>query len=70
MVSTKHANFIQAEAGGSADDVYELLEVVREEVRRQTGVELSHEVRLIGFGTEPSTRGSAFGGQERGGGSA
>jgi UDP-N-acetylmuramate dehydrogenase len=70
MVSPKHANFIQAEPGGSADDVYELLQVVRDEVRRQTGVELSHEVRLIGFGAGPSTRGSAFEGRERGGESA
>lgn len=49
-VSEKHANFIQADAGGSADDVYRLIELVREEVERKTGVDLVPEVRLAGFG--------------------
>ncbi|HUZ43580.1 MAG TPA: UDP-N-acetylmuramate dehydrogenase [Acidimicrobiales bacterium] len=50
-VSEKHANFIQADPGGSADDVWTLMEEVRREVRRLTGVELRTEVRAIGFRT-------------------
>lgn len=48
-VSSKHANFIQADPGGSADDVYALMQSVRERVERQTGVQLISEVRLVGF---------------------
>ena len=48
-VSPKHANFIQADPGGSADDVRRLIDMVREEVRRQAGVELVPEVRMVGF---------------------
>jgi len=48
-VSTKHANFIQADEGGSADDVRAVLDHVRDAVRAATGVELRTEVRLIGF---------------------
>ncbi len=48
-VSEKHANFIQADEGGSADDVRRLLEHVRAEVSRHTGVSLETEVRLVGF---------------------
>ena len=40
QVSEKHANFIQADEGGSADDVRRLLEHVRAEVARRTGVSL------------------------------
>lgn len=49
QVSPKHANFIQAEPGGSADDVRRLIELVRGEVRDRFGVELVPEVRLVGF---------------------
>ena len=49
-VSDKHANFIQADAGGSADDVRRLIEMVRERVREQAGLELVPEVRMVGFG--------------------
>jgi UDP-N-acetylmuramate dehydrogenase len=48
-VSEKHANFIQASEGGSADDVRAVMELVRERVANATGVELRSEVRLIGF---------------------
>jgi UDP-N-acetylmuramate dehydrogenase len=48
-VSTKHANFIQADPGGSADDVLALIELVRSRVAESTGVELRTEVRLVGF---------------------
>jgi UDP-N-acetylmuramate dehydrogenase len=48
-VSTKHANFIQADEGGSADDVYALIAKVREIVFRRLGVELAPEVVCVGF---------------------
>jgi UDP-N-acetylmuramate dehydrogenase len=54
-VSAKHANFIQADAGGSADDVWHLVAHVRAVVRERTGVNLVPEVRAVGFADEPST---------------
>jgi len=48
-VSPKHANFIQADPGGRANDVRALMERVREEVLAQTGYLLGTEVRLVGF---------------------
>ena len=48
-VSTKHANFFQADAGGSADDVVALMAEVRRRVRAETGVDLHAETRLVGF---------------------
>jgi UDP-N-acetylmuramate dehydrogenase len=52
-VSEKHANFIQADQGGSADDVRRLLDHVRGAVERRTGVALRTEVRLVGFPDTP-----------------
>ncbi len=49
-VSEKHANFIQADKGGRADDVHALMEHVRGVVAEQCGVVLRTEVRLLGFG--------------------
>ncbi|MDH3295101.1 MAG: UDP-N-acetylmuramate dehydrogenase [Acidimicrobiia bacterium] len=48
-VSPKHANFIQADPGGSADDVHRLIVEVRRRVREATGLDLHPENRLIGF---------------------
>jgi UDP-N-acetylmuramate dehydrogenase len=48
-VSEKHANFIQAEPGGSADDIWQLMNLIRGAVRAGTGVDLRPEVRLVGF---------------------
>ncbi len=48
-VSTKHANFIQADEGGSADDVMALIHRVAALVAEARGVRLETEVRLIGF---------------------
>ncbi|HXR54962.1 MAG TPA: FAD-binding protein [Acidimicrobiales bacterium] len=53
-VSTKHANFIQADEGGSADDVWRLIGRVRAAVEESTGARLETEVRLVGFDQEPS----------------
>jgi UDP-N-acetylmuramate dehydrogenase len=61
MVSPKHANFIQADAGGSADDVYALIHELRVEVRARLGVELVPELRLIGFANPPGGSGSTSG---------
>jgi UDP-N-acetylmuramate dehydrogenase len=48
-VSTKHANFFQADAGGSADDVFALMQEVRRRVLAASGIELHAETRLVGF---------------------
>lgn len=48
-VSTKHANFFQADAGGRAADVVGLMVEVRRRVREATGVDLHPETRLVGF---------------------
>jgi UDP-N-acetylmuramate dehydrogenase len=52
VVSEKHANFIIADANGRANDVYELLCIVRDEVARTTGVRLHSEHRFLGFADE------------------
>jgi UDP-N-acetylmuramate dehydrogenase len=56
-VSTKHANFIQADEGGSADDVWRLIRRVQVAVEESTGVRLATEVQLVGFDHEPSELG-------------
>jgi UDP-N-acetylmuramate dehydrogenase len=52
-VSDKHANFIQAQPGGSADDVYALMNLVRERVLENSGISLISEHRFVGFGVTP-----------------
>jgi UDP-N-acetylmuramate dehydrogenase len=47
-VSPKHANFIINVDGASATDIEELIEHVRQTVIEQHGVELKHEVRIVG----------------------
>lgn len=49
FVSPKHANFFQADEGGSADDVRGLIEEVRQRVHARTGVDLVPELRMVGF---------------------
>jgi UDP-N-acetylmuramate dehydrogenase len=48
-VSTKHANFIQADPGGRAADVLAVMDAVRSRVRECHGVELAVETHVIGF---------------------
>ena len=48
-VSTKHANFIQADDGGSADDVWHLVREVQRLVAERTGIHLEPELRVVGF---------------------
>lgn len=50
MVSDKHANFIINTGGATAADIVALAELVAEEVKRTSGVELTPEVRYIGRG--------------------
>ncbi|HVF73673.1 MAG TPA: UDP-N-acetylmuramate dehydrogenase [Acidimicrobiales bacterium] len=52
-VSPKHANFIQADEGGSADDVLALVREVQRRVEEHTGVRLEPELRLVGFEESP-----------------
>ncbi|MHB1986865.1 MAG: UDP-N-acetylmuramate dehydrogenase [Acidimicrobiales bacterium] len=47
-VSEKHANFIQADPGGSADDVRRLIDVVQQVVHERAGVDLTVEVHWVG----------------------
>ena len=58
-VSDKHANFIQVDPGGSADDVAELMALVRARVLSETGVDLHSEVRLVGFDPEVASNAGA-----------
>jgi len=52
-VSDKHANFVQADPGGAADDVKAVIEHVRSEVARQLGVDLVPELHMVGFADSP-----------------
>ena len=49
-VSAKHANFIINRGGATATEIENLIEHVRRTVRDQTGIELQHEVRIVGEG--------------------
>jgi UDP-N-acetylmuramate dehydrogenase len=49
QVSLKHANFIQADPGGSADDVAALMAEVRRRVRDHSGIDLHPETVMVGF---------------------
>ncbi len=51
-VSDKHANFIQADLGGSAHDVVALMAEIRRRVRDAYGFDLRSEIRLVGFDTQ------------------
>lgn len=56
VVSPKHANFIIADEGGRADDVFDLMLAVQDRVRRHCGVTLYPETRLVGFDPSPLDR--------------
>jgi UDP-N-acetylmuramate dehydrogenase len=49
MVSPKHANFIVNTAKATANDVIELIKIVRKTVKEKKGISLEMEVKLIGF---------------------
>lgn len=48
QVSEKHANFIINTGDATATDIEELIEYVRQTVREKHGVDLVHEVRIVG----------------------
>jgi UDP-N-acetylmuramate dehydrogenase len=48
QIAERHANFIVNLGGAKAEDVRRLMELARAEVRRQFGVELIAEVKLMG----------------------
>ncbi len=47
-VSPVHANYLVNLGGGTAEDAMELIEIVREKVRGELGVDLELEVKVIG----------------------
>ena len=49
MVSSKHANFIVNYDNATANDVIELVKIIRKTVKEKTGIDLEMEVKLIGF---------------------
>ncbi len=52
-VSPKHANFIQSDEGGRAQDIWDLMVEVRRRVHERTGIALHPETCLIGFEPMP-----------------
>ena len=48
-VSQRHANFFVADATATAQDMYDLVQLVRSQVLSRTGVELAPEVVFVGF---------------------
>ncbi|MDG1411619.1 MAG: UDP-N-acetylmuramate dehydrogenase [Acidimicrobiales bacterium] len=48
-VSPKHANFIQSDPGGSADDVLALMKEIMRRVHDMCGVQLHAETHVVGF---------------------
>lgn len=56
VVSEKHANFILADEGGRADDVFTLMVEVAARVAAATGVALHPETRLVGFPPFPDSQ--------------
>lgn len=48
VVSERHANFFEADAGATAQDVYDLVAAVRVAVEEQTGIRLEPEIRFAG----------------------
>jgi UDP-N-acetylmuramate dehydrogenase len=53
-VSALHANFFVTDEGASAQDVYDLVQLVREKVAREFGVDLEPEVRFVGAFEDPA----------------
>jgi UDP-N-acetylmuramate--alanine ligase len=51
-VSERHANFVQADQAGSANDVLAVMRHVQRQVSASTGILLRSEIRLLGFGAD------------------
>lgn len=56
-VSEKHANFIQADEGGTAADVVAVMHQVRRMVEERFGIRLEPETRFAGFNPQPMVEG-------------
>ncbi len=61
QVSDKHANFIQADAGGAAEDVYRLISHIQSVVAERFAVELQPENKLVGEFGQPEPSQPEFG---------
>jgi UDP-N-acetylmuramate dehydrogenase len=48
MISPKHANFIVNTGGARAEDILTLMNLARERVREETGIELEPEIKVVG----------------------
>jgi UDP-N-acetylmuramate dehydrogenase len=48
MISPKHANYIVNTGGARAEDVLALMNLAREKVREDTGIELEPEIKVVG----------------------
>jgi UDP-N-acetylmuramate dehydrogenase len=49
VVSERHANFIEADADGTPEDVHRLMRAVQRVVEERAGVTLVPEIRFVGF---------------------
>ncbi len=68
QVSSKHANFIQADPDGSADDIVALMVEIVRRVHDHAGVWLHPETALVGFAAEvlaPLEDPAGVGGEQR-----
>ena len=48
LISTEHGNFIVNEGDATAQDVLDLIELIRNRARAERGIELETEVEIIG----------------------
>jgi UDP-N-acetylenolpyruvoylglucosamine reductase len=48
VVSAAHANFIVNEGGASAAEILELIEMLKQRVKQQRGIELETEIEVVG----------------------
>jgi len=49
QISEKHANYIINLGGAKADEVIQLVSIIKQQVRDKTGIQLQEEVRYLGF---------------------
>jgi UDP-N-acetylenolpyruvoylglucosamine reductase len=48
VVSAEHGNFIVNDGTATARDVLELIDIIRQRVRAERGIELETEVEVVG----------------------
>ncbi len=49
MISPKHANFIVNMGGARAEDILALMDLARERVKEDVGIELEPEIKVVGI---------------------